>query len=225
MLIWILLLVIVLASCLGAAQKKSDTEAEDIFFDYQVMGMEGNDSVSVVLKFKEFDEYGPNISIGDGPVMLDGKLVKVDSTPMTGPYYVVNRSLSSFAGKHQIQVTLPNQKKYREDFSFAPFGFRTGLGDTLKRGRLVLDFQGLSGGDVMRVLLTDTSYTGDGINRTDTIWNNRIVFSKGDLSYLENGPINMELTRESVRRVKSGTEAGGMISVSYSIFREFWLED
>jgi len=198
---------------------------DDIFFEYSVNAEEGNDSVSVLLKFKEYDEYGQAISIEPGKVSLDGISIAADSTPMTGPFYTLNKHIREFTGKHRIEVVLPDHKKFRDEFSFQPFSVRSPLPDTLKRAKLQLEFNGLNSGEVVRLIITDTSFTGDGIHRLDSIWNNRMLITKNDLSFLEPGPINLELTRESVQKLRNVTGAGGIISISYTIRKECWLRD
>lgn len=215
---------LLLAGCFSASREEP-VALEDIFFEYLVTAEEGNDSVSVLLKFKEFDEYGQAISIEPGSVSLDGWKILPDSTPMTGPYYAINKAVTEFTGKHRIEVTLPDQKKYREEFSFRPFAIRKAIPDTLKRSRLQMEFDGLANGELLRLLVTDTSFTGEGIHRLDTVWSNRFEISRHEWSYLENGPINMELTRESVKKIRNSTAAGGVLSVSYTIRKECWLRD
>lgn len=219
-----LLALIFLMACISAAREEP-VAVDDIFFEYSVNAEEGNDSVAVLLKFKEFDEYGQAISIEPGTVSLDGVRIAADSTPMTGPYYALNKHISEFYGKHRIEVVLPDQKKYREEFNFQPFAVRTALPDTLKRNKLQLEFNGLNNGEVVRLIVTDTSFTGDGIHRLDSIWNNRMLITRNELSFLESGPLNLELTRESVKRLRNGTSAGGVLSMSYSIRKECWLRD
>lgn len=214
----------ILAGCFGSA-RRDEAEPEQIYFDYKVTGEEGNDSVLVLLKFKEYDEYGQAVSIEPGGVVLDGKPMAADSTPMTGPFYAAHRHIQEFTGKHSIQVTLPDYKKYRDDFYFKPFTIKSGISDTISRGKMLLEFEGLDNNDIVRVLMTDTSFTGEGINRLDTVWHNRIAISKSNLSWLESGPINLELTREQERTLKNTTDAGGKISIFYTIRREFWLKE
>lgn len=220
-----LLGLLLLGACFGASRKEEPMLVEDIFFEYSINAEEGNDSVSVLLRFKELDEYGPAVSIEPGQVFLDGQLLQPDSTEMTGPFYAASRQVESFTGKHRIEVILPDQKKYKEEFSFRPFSLQPGFRDTISRAKLQLDFAGLVNGDVLRVVMTDTSFTGEGIHRIDTVWHNRVQFTRGELSYLESGPLNLELTRESVKRLRNSTGAGGKISSSYTIRRECWLRD
>jgi len=213
-----------LSACFGSASREK-AEPEEIYFDYRITGEEGNDSVSVMLKFREFDEHGPAVSVETGSVLLDGKAVSADSTPMTGPFYLVIKPLQEFTGKHTITVTLPGKKKFNEEFYFRPFSIRSGISDTMGRDKIVLDLEGLDKKDYVRVLMMDTSFTGDGINRLDTVWNNKLMLSKYSLSYLESGPIHLELIRETEKLVENHTGAGGTITVLYTIRREFWLRD
>ena len=215
---------LLLAACFSASRDEP-AAMDDIFFEYSVNAEEGNDSVSVLLKFKEYDEYGQAISIEPGKVSLDGISIAADSTPMTGPFYTLNKHIREFTGKHRIEVVLPDHKKFRDEFSFQPFSVRSPLPDTLKRAKLQLEFNGLNSGEVVRLIITDTSFTGDGIHRLDSIWNNRMLITKNDLSFLEPGPINLELTRESVQKLRNVTGAGGIISISYTIRKECWLRD
>lgn len=215
---------LLLAACFSASRDEP-AAMDDIFFEYSVNAEEGNDSVSVLLKFKEYDEYGQAISIEPGKVSLDGINIAADSTPMTGPFYTLNKHIGEFTGKHRIEVVLPDHKKFRDEFSFQPFSVRSPLPDTLKRAKLQLEFNGLNSGEVVRLIITDTSFTGDGIHRLDSIWNNRMLITKNDLSFLEPGPINLELTRESVQKLRNVTGAGGIISISYTIRKECWLRD
>ena len=216
---------LLLGGCFGNADKRADPEPEDIYFDFLVTGEEGNDSVTLVGKFKDYDEYGEPLSLGEGQVWLDGQLIPTDSSSLAGPHYTISRALAGFSGKHTILVQMPDRKKYRNEFNFYTFRIRTPLADTLKRNKLNLELQGLNGGDQVRVLMTDTSFTGDGINRVDSVWQNRISFTRSEIQLLEPGPVNLELTYESARPLRNTTRAGGQLRILYSIRREFWLRD
>src|SRR5436190_21642212 len=76
----------------------ADTDPESIWFDYQVWGEEGSDSVTVKLQYR-YGEAGPTILIEKpAKVELDGKLIAGNSTKITGPYYEVQYAVSSFTG-------------------------------------------------------------------------------------------------------------------------------
>lgn len=220
------LAVLILAGCFGSAEREPLSDPEDIFFDYKIWGEEGNDSVMVMLQFREYDAFGETILITEpGSVTLDGRRILADSTPMTGPFYTAYKHVKDFTGKHTIAYTDINGRKYKEEFNFSPFMIRSELGDTITRSKLTILFDGLNKRDLVRLLLTDTSFTSDGINRLDTIWNNKLIISRGDLLSLQNGPINLEFIRENERRVSERTAAGGTISILYTIRRELFLQD
>src|SRR2546423_9347649 len=153
-----------------------------LFLDYRVWGEEGNDSVTITIQFHLGGEYGPVIGIEPPAyVTLDGETVPVDSSSLTGPVFALTKSVKKFTGKHSILYTSAEKKKYREDFSFKPFSMITHIPDTVSRGRLTLDFSGLEPVDYVRVLMTDTTYDSEGINQLDTVVNNRVNISRGDL--------------------------------------------
>lgn len=214
----------ILSSCIGSTGQEKEAGPDEIYFNYKISGEEGNDSVTVIVKFHEYNEYGAAVTFS-GSVLLDGKQMQADSSSMTGPFYISTRQIQEFTGRHIIQVTGPDNKKYKEEFFFRPFILKPGLPDTLSREKLVLQFDGLDKRDIIRVVMTDTSFTGEGINRVDTVWNNKLTISRNKLSFLENGPVNVELIKENERPVEKGTKAGGMLSVFYTIRREFYLKD
>ena len=220
------MVVITLGGCLNAGEREPLSDPADIFFDYKIWGEEGNDSVMVMLQFREYDAFGETLLISEpGSVVLDGQQIKPDSTAMTGPFYSVYRHVKDFTGKHSIVYTDVERHRYKEEFSFSPFTIRSGLEDTVSRSKLNILFDGLNKKDFVRILLTDTSFTSDGINRMDTIWNNKLTISRGDLLALQNGPINLEFIKENERRIANATAAGGTISILYTIRRELFLKD
>jgi hypothetical protein len=222
----LIIISIIFPGCFGSMSNEGEAGPEDIYLDYKIWGEEGEDSVMVMLQFREYDAYGTTVRIdGPGSVTLDGKRIPADSSVMTGPYYAVTRQVKEFTGWHTIVFTSADKVKHKEEFYFRPFILKTQLTDTLKRDRLNLQFEGLEKRDIVRVLLTDTSITGDGINQLDTLWNNKLTLTKNALSYLENGPIHLELIKEIEKPIENHTGAGGTITVLYTIRREFFLLD
>lgn len=199
---------------------------ESIYFDYKISGHEGDDKLTVLLQYKEGDEEGQTVTIdGPGKVMLDEEVLMVDSAAMTGTFYETNKVIDSFAGKHMIVFTNLNKKEYKEEFNFQPVSLVTAIPDTIHRGELAFELAGLEPEDMVRVVLTDTMWVNDGINRIDTVRGGRIILSADDLKKLSNGPIQLELIREYERPIKNGTKAGGRISINYGLKREFILAD
>jgi hypothetical protein len=221
-----LCIALALSACLGSTGQENETDPENLFFDFKIWGEEGNDSITVMLFFRDGGPTGPAVGIEEpGTVFLDGERLLPDSNAMTGVFYTVSKQVKSFTGQHSIHYTASNKKKYREDFVFRPFAIKATLPDTLKRERLVIQLEGLGQPDVLRMLVSDTSFPGDGIQRMDTVWNNRLVITKGELDNLYSGPVYLELNKENERPVDKGTREGGMVSVSYSVRRELFLLD
>ncbi len=204
----------------------NDIDAGSIWFDYQVWGEEGNDSLTIKLQFRFDNENGETITLSEpAKVEFDGRVLQAAYSKMTGEYYELRQALSTFTGKHTIRFTSNSGTQYKEEFTFRPLSLETEIPDTLQRGKIIFQWDGLDKVDHVRVLMTDTSYTSEGINRVDTVKNGQIIISDTDMSGLANGPIHLELIREDIRDVENGTFAGGRISISYGLSREFILKD
>ena len=128
-------------------------------------------------------------------VELDDELVPVDSSKMNGAFYEIQKPVKEFGGDHVITFTGSNEKQYLEKFSFHPFQLKTPLPEVVKRGELMLEVGSLDSESLVRVILTDTLFASEGINRMDTIKNGQIFITKEELKSLVNGPIQLELIR------------------------------
>ena len=201
-------------------------DPESIWFDYKISGVEEGENITVLLQYRFGGANGPTLVLEEpSKVELDRTLIKGDSSKMTGAFYEIVKPADEFIGEHQIVFTDVNEKQYKEEFQFQPFLLITEIPDTIRRTDLLMELQGLAEDDYVRVLLTDTSFTGVGIHRLDTIKNNRLVISETDLGKLINGPIHLELIRENERSVKEKTGEGGRISITYGLRRTFFLQD
>ncbi len=214
-------------SCMNNKEPENtnDIDPEAIYLDYQVRGEEGNELVTILIQFRAGESYGGTLALSPpSHVELDGELIPADSTSMTGTFYEVQRSVSQLSGIHTIVFTGANKKKYKEEFSFQPVTLVSTVPDSLGRDELVFDFEGLKPLDEMRVVIADTSYPGQEIDRTDTVRNGRLAIKKEDIDSLYNGPVQVLFIREQETPVKnSPKKAGGRISFSYTIKREFNL--
>ena len=206
-------------------EKGADDEVnpDTVYFDYKITGKEGDDNLTVLLQYRNGGEDGDAVSIGK--VIMDGEMLSADSTKMNGTFYELHKPIAEFAGKHSIVFTDINKKDYKEEFNFQPITLLTPIADTAQRIDLVFEFQGLETKDYIRVLMTDTSFVNNGINRVDAVINGRLVITKADLESLANGPVQLEFIREYAKPVKNGTAAGGKLQLTYSLKREFLLEN
>ena len=201
-----------------------DVNPDAIYFDYKIWGDEGNDNLTVKLQYRFGGKNGTTLTIEKpAKVELDDELIPVDSSKMTGAFYEIHKPINKFNGEHTITFTDINEKQYSEKFRFQPLQLKTSLPEVLKRGKMLLEVDGLDGESFVRVILTDTSFASEGINRIDTIKNGQIIITEEDLKSLVNGPIQLELIKEEERKIKNGTREGGKLSISYGLKREFIL--
>ena len=227
-LVLIFILPIFLAAACGKDEKRNmkDIDPDSIYFDYKIWGEEGYENITVKLQYRLRNVNGESILLEEpAKVELDGDVLKADSAKMTGVYYEAQKPVKTFSGKHTITFTDVNNKKYRESFNFQPVTLAKPVPATLQRSDLIFEFNGLSPEDLVRVLITDTSFLSDEINRVDTVKNGRLIISKEELIALSNGPVHLEITKEFEKPVKNGTPEGGRISISYGLKREFILKD
>jgi hypothetical protein len=203
-----------------------DVNPESIYFDYKIWGEEGHENLTVKLQYRFAGENGTTLTMEKpAKVELDGEPITVDSSKMTGAFYELLKPVKKFSGDHTITFTDYTEKQYREKFSFQPLVLLTPVPSVQKREKMVLDVKGLDEKGIVRVILTDTSFASEGINRIDTIKNGQVIITEQDLKNLVNGPIQLELNKEEERPVKNGTREGGRINVSYGLKREFVLEN
>lgn len=196
-----------------------------VYFDYQVSGQEGMDSVTIKLQFRYGGPNGVTLLLEEpSKVKVDGQLLQPDSSVITGVYYETQKPIAGFAGRHTIIFTDIDGQDYKESFVFKPISLESGFSDTISRSRMVFRLKGLDPEDYIRIMLTDTSYTGEGINRLDTVYDGKVVVRKQDMYDLYNGPVQLELSREFEKPVTNNKE-GGRLLITYSIRREFFLRD
>lgn len=202
----------------------AEVAEEDIYFDYRISAAEGDDKLTIFLQFREGGEDGPSVVMdGAGRVELDGEILKVDSSGLSGAFYELQKPISTFIGNHRLLVST-SSNKYEENFHFEPMILTSGIPDTIRREDQLLTLGGLGAGELVRVLLTDTS-DSDGINRLDTVRNGQILLSKTDLEPFLKGPLHLELHREFEKPLEKGTSQGGRISINYILKRDFQLQD
>lgn len=218
---FLLVFCIVFISCNNKREDALNPEA--MYFDYKITGEEGNDNLTVMLQYRDGGEEGDAVSVGN--VTLDGELMTLDSSKMNGVFYELHKPIAEFKGKHRILFTGINKKEYKEEFDFQPVELLTLIADTIFRNDLAFEFSGLAKEDYLLVLLTDTTFINDGINRVDMVQNGHLVISESDLETLANGQVQIEFIREYERPVRNGTREGGRLLITYRLKREFFLKD
>ena len=144
---------------------------------------------------------------------------------MTGAYYELIVPVNQFAGRHVISFTDVNGKTYDEEFEFRSIAFKPGLSDTLSRENIRFEIEGLEKQDYVRLIMTDTSFSSNGISRFDTVHNGVVELNREELDSLVNGPVHLELYRESEKEIKNGTAEGGKLLITYAIKKEIFLKN
>lgn len=201
-----------------------DVNPEAVFFDYEIWAEEGREEVTVKIQYRMGGPNGTTLVLKEpGNVKLDGEELILDSALFSGAYYEVQKPIASFAGKHTILFTDLNYNEYKEEFEFRPFYIDPDVPAVLTRGDLVFQLVGLEPEELIRVILTDTSFTSPDINDMDTVKNGKLVISADRLSALMDGPIDLQFQREFERPVRNGTKEGGVLSITYRLKREFEL--
>ena len=203
-----------------------DVNPETVYFDYKVNGDERSGNVTVMLQYRFGGPNGTTLVLQDPSlVKLDGDTLRVDSSRYSGAYYEDQQPVRAFTGDHTIEFTDLNKKVYTENFHYEPMAITDQLPAKMKRGDLVLNLTGVKAGDLVRVVVNDTAFSSEGINRVDTLKDNRILISKADMAPLVEGPIKLELYRESEKPVRNGTPEGGRLFLNYELRRQFELKN
>lgn len=217
----ILLFPLILVSC--GPDRKTNIDPADAWFDYMVWGDEESGTITVKLQYHANGPNGENLPLAEGgSVKFDGQPVKSDTAGFNGTYYEVIKPLAEFGGKHTIAVGSAEGTQYKMDFDFPIMTLKTELPKSIKRDSLVLELGGLQAQDTVRLLLTDTSLHGNGIEHLGTFNNGRLVIRQ--FRDLKNGPVYLEFIHEKQEPLRL-TRPGGRFSLFYSLKRELMLED
>ena len=211
-----------LFSCRNDDKKK---EKRDVYAKYTIWGEEEKEFVNAFFQFQSGGPDGPALILtGPARVLLDSNLLIADSARETGVFYELQIPVEDFEGGHTITFINEDQKQYKQEFFFTPFRLKKKMGDTLRRNEMVIDVDGLKDKTLVRVVITDTTFEGAGVNEIDTVRNNQLDLRKffRDVS---NGPINLHLYTEEERLLNKGSSGWGEISITYALKREFELKD
>ncbi|MBI3137823.1 MAG: hypothetical protein HYZ15_04485 [Sphingobacteriales bacterium] len=217
---------ILLFSCAGKDKKaRVIREAGALYLDCQVNAEEGDDKLTVLIRFRD-GEDGNSVTLPEGTaVYLDDEKLIPDSSRLTGSFYEIHKPIPEFEGRHTIFLLDKGKKIYEQGLEFHPMLLLTGLADTLSRQDLVLELKGLQKEDYVRVIATDTLFSSEGINRLDTVREGRLIIRAGDFNTLVSGPVQLLLLREFEIPLRKDSGATGKLALRYQLRREFMLKD
>jgi len=220
------LLLLAFLGCTNADVRREKPDPNDVYFDYIAWGDEETGNIILKLQFRA---GGPNqramLLQTPSSIMLDDQVLQPDSTKFAGPYYEVIVPASDFGGDHSIVFTDNQNKKYTTHFEFPVVRFKSEPDSVIGRKDLALELEGLKPEGHIRVLMTDTSFYGRGIEKIDSFDNKPLVITREDLRELKNGPVYLELFREEDKELPETMTAGGRFYLSYSLNRSFILKD
>lgn len=223
-----LLLISVLYSstgCININKKDKDyLDPDETFLDYQITAAEGNDKLTILLQFRNGEDKDGLRLVTPADVKLDGIALNADSTSKGRYFYEAYRAIDSFAGKHTIVYTDINKKKFKEEFEFQPFVLISSIPDTISRDSLYLEFSGINRGDYISMVITDTAFINDDINRSFPRGVRNIKLNRSDFENLSTGPVQLEFARETSEMINRKSFGGGLLFINYSLKREVFLK-
>lgn len=219
-----IMVVFLLASCTDEDVIKMKAKDTGIFAHYDIRAEEGTEMATCVVRFYT-DKTRKNTLTLDEPskVEIDGQEIPVDSSRFLGTYYEIQKPVTEFEGPHTITFTNDNHKEYEEELSFKSLSLLTALDQPISRTDLVLELEGVQPEDIVRVVMIDTAFYSDGINTLETVKDGQLVIEKSQLQTLKNGPVVLEISKESEKSLASGVQ--GMLTTTYSLRRELILID
>jgi hypothetical protein len=214
-------LVAVAGSCKNSDRRDITT---GLYANYSIRGEEGKQFVTAFFQF--FDDPVERALVLREPakVFLDDNLLSPDSAKETGGFYEIQLPIQDFTGTHSIRFIDAQNREHKEEFSFTPFRLIKEVNDSLNRKDMVFEVEGLQDQDLVRVVITDTSFEGEGVNEMDTVISQRLDLRKY-LPAISNGPVTLYLFKEEERSLKNKPSKRGTISITYSLKREFELKD
>lgn len=222
-LFYFLTLFFLLASC---QNNKRSVVKDAVYADYKISGEEGKENITCLFRFYKGTSQSASLFLEPpAGVSFDGTALTVDSARLSGAFYELQKPLADFAGMHTIVFKNSEGVEFKETFHFRPFALASDMGAVMKRDNLILQVDGLSQTGYLRVLLTDTSFATADINEIDTVRNGRLQISQKALQNVASGPVTLYLFKEEERPLKKAPGAGGSLSVTYGLSREFELAD
>jgi hypothetical protein len=214
----------ILAGCTNRDKVNNIISYDDLYFDYNITAEENGGNVTCVFQYKNGDAEGKALNIEPSKVELDAQELKWDSARLSGFFYEVQKPIDSFAGKHTVVFTRPDDKQYKNEFEFSPFTLEKKLPGKIHREPFEIELKNFPVTEKkLRLLLLDTAFESTGFNDLVPVIDGKINIDSFILSTVRNGPINFELYMEQEIPLRQATKAGGRISITYGLKREFEL--
>jgi hypothetical protein len=225
-LVFVLVFAAIVSGCTNRDKIENRVELDDVYFDYTITADEDAENVTCVFQYKEGDAEGKAMNIEPGKVELDGQLLEADSAKLSGSFYEIQKPLDSFAGKHTVVFIPAKGKSLKNVFEFSPFTLAEELPERISRKPFTIELRNFPATErSVRLLLLDTAFRSSGFNDLVPVVNGKIKIDQFILNTIKKGPINLELFMEQEVSLQQATNAGGRISITYGLRREFELID
>ena len=217
----------VVAFCAGCTNPDNAAPlavSNDLYLDYRISGEEDKEAVTCLVQVRRGGREGMPFRLPPpGSITLDGVPLPSDSAGISGAFYEMMIPQEDFAGEHTILFKNGEGGAHEQSFTWAPFHMAE-LPGALRRDTYRLQLEGWPGGGKVRLMLVDTSFSTDDVNRIASVENGELVLPPELMQNLAPGPIMMEIVREETRPLVQGTRHIGRLVISYSLRREFELE-
>lgn len=217
-LLWAALLLVIFSCSNEPRPSAKNKVPPGLWAQYKVWGEEGDSTATCLLQFYT-DEQGTQTLLLEKPsgVQIDGQPLVADSAGIVGAFYEYQAPAPAFAGKHTVRFTDLEEQHFEDEFIFQSFSIGPEMPAVLSVADHELTMDGLANGSKIRVVLTDTSAEGAGINELVTVRQQKIMLPAEYWQALAPGPIILHLTAEEERPLKS--KLPGQILITYSLSR------
>ena len=224
--LYLLFLLVGFAACKNEDDTTTEKRTDSLFFDYSVIAEEGREMVSCLFRFREGGLDGDPVTLSE-TVMLtfDGLEIAADSARMAGTFYEIMLPLNQFEGEHTVLFRAPSGREYTETFYFQPFSLKNELPATISRKNFKLELDGLAENDRIAIIMTDTAFLSNDLNRLDTVRNGTVSIPVEKLTEVTNGPVVLQIHKEESKKLKNAPRQGGRLLISYGLQRELMLVD
>ncbi len=218
----LLLAMLALSSC---TKVSSDDLEEDVpyYQHYNISFDASANSTNASGIFRVRSSMGSPIKLdGVSNLKINGN-ASVEHTVFSVPSYAANITgiadvtflLTKKDGKTVTNTIAAN--------SIEPVGFPTGLGTNFSRtSGISFNYTGSEGS--IEVTVSGKDIGGSEVRQTKTFTTSQVTFSSAELSSINNGEIEIEMTRSTSNNIpNSDGNSGGTADVKYTVHRTFML--
>jgi hypothetical protein len=216
----------IVTGCTNPDKINTHINYDQLYFDYTVTGGEDNENVTCVFQYKYGDEEGKAVNVEPAKTELAGQALEADSAKLSGFFYEVQKPIDSFADKHIIVFKTTDGKQYRNEFDFFPVALEGELPESIHRKPFTIQLKNFPPTErSVRLLLLDTAFESSGFNDLVPVVKGKVNIDQYILASVENGPVILEIYLEQEVPLKQRTNAGGKISITYALKKEFELKN